>query len=622
VYCKDSKCSVGCVDAPFNSGQCLVGGVGASAKTFTCLSSSSTTVSTPGCDRCQVSYHSDSTCRISDPFSRSIVDVPMGLCQVESLTSSWIVFGNSTNAAISYCSDMNCEQCKPIRTVSPNECFSNGGSNLRVKCGRECLNNEKGLFPVLEIIDLKTPLIVSAFPVVTFTDTELENMPFDFKATYFSSSACSSTDSQSTVIAQQRFCQQSGGRSYQVFCDELSANGTVIFYSDQLCALDANKVFFADGQCLASSSTNDIDASGVAWQCLTTKNTQIAPPVAGRCAVSFFELEDCKGNDRSIVNVVSGICQVDGERSWMILSNETDATAVIAWCDDSMCQQCPMTTNIARDQCIGSNGEGPSGPGSRGVRAVCGNNMPPPNIQAVTPTLPALPQSPTSKPLQTNDPYAVRPRRPSSPPSPAPVLRGGPAVDPYAVRPRRPSSSPSPAPVLPSVSPKPPTLLGNVDKKIDPYNVIPKRRPSSTPSSSSAPTLMPSPSLIPSAPNVGQPPKSIVDPYVMKPNVVGQPKSIVDPYVMKPNIVGQPKSIVDPYVMKPNVGQPKSIVDPYIMKPIVDRKTVEQYMMPRYDDTSFMLHQGYNFNTDDYYGFDYPSYGLPYQQQRSERMYY
>jgi hypothetical protein len=123
-------------------------------------------------------------------------------------------------------------------------------------------------------------------------------------------------------------------------------------------------------------------------------------------------------------------------------------------------------------------------------------------------------------------------------------------------------------------------------------------------------------------PNVVGQPKSIVDPYVMKPNVVGQPKSIVDPYVMKPNVVGQPKSIVDPYVMKPNVGLPKSSVDPYVMKPIVDRKPVEQYMMPRYDDTSFMLHQGYNFNTDDYYGFDYPSYGLPHQQQRSERMYY
>ena len=289
VYCKDSKCSMGCVDAPFLSGQCLVGGsVGASAQSFTCLPSSSTIVDEPGCDRCQITYHSDSVCRVSDPFSRSIVDIPMGLCQVDSPTSSWIVFGNTSDAQISWCTDSNCASCKPTRSVSRNECFSNGeGSNLRISCGNSCTN-----IPVIEIID---PVLVGAFPLVQFTDSELEEMPFDFKATYFSSGACSSTDTQSTLIAQQNFCQQSGGRSYQVFCDESLNNGTVIFYSDQLCALDANMVFFANGQCLASdSNNNDIAATGVSWQCLSTKNTQIAPPTFGRCAVSSSSLKIAK----------------------------------------------------------------------------------------------------------------------------------------------------------------------------------------------------------------------------------------------------------------------------------------------------------------------------------------
>jgi hypothetical protein len=593
VYCEDSQCSVGCVDAPFLSGQCLVGSFGASAQSFTCLSTSSTIVAEPGCDRCQVSYHADKACRLGLSLSRSIVDVPLGLCQVDSPTTSWLVTGNETHSNIAFCSDANCGTCD-TRIVTSNECFLNGNSNLRIQCGKECTDSsDEKTFPSLEL-----PILGSFPPSLSFTDLELERMPFDFKATFFSSGTCSSTDSQSTIIAQQNFCQQSGGKSYQVFCDDnLNLNnGTVIFYSDQLCSLDANKVFFENGQCLASASSNDIGATGIAWQCLKTKNTKVAPPTNGRCAVSFFELDGCKGNDRSIVDVVSGICQVDGERSWMIMRNDTDSTAVIAWCDDSMCSQCPLTSVIARDQCIGSNGDGPSGPGSRGVRAICSSNSLPP--LTVTPTLLPKPTT-TSKPL--TDPYAIRPpRRPTSSPSPAPVVRG-PVIDPYAVRPppRRPSMSPSAAPIV-----RGPVVVdpykGLFENKlvVDPYNMIPRRKPSM----SSSPVVMPS--IMPAVPtiNVAQPrpvdqyavrptrrpsmspsPAPVVrgpvtDPYAVRPPprrpstspsaapILSQPRP-VDPYNTKPVNVAQPRP-VDPYNTKPvNVAQPRP-VDPYNTKPV------------------------------------------------------
>jgi hypothetical protein len=449
----------------------------------------------------------------------------------------------------------------------------------------------KRLFPRLSFLFLVLSHLHS--PLQTWS---LERMPFDFKATFFSSGTCSSTDTQSTIIAQQNFCQQSGGKSYEVFCDDTLNNGTVIFYSDQLCSLDANKVFFENGQCLASASSNDIGATGITWQCLKTKNTKVAPPTNGRCAVSFFELDGCKGNDRSIVDVVSGICQVDGERSWMIMRNDTDSTAVIAWCDDSMCSQCPLTSVIARDQCIGSNGDGPSGPGSRGVRAICSSNSLPP--LTVTPTLLPKPTT-TSKPL--TDPYAIRPpRHPTSSPSPAPVVRG-PVIDPYAVRPppRRPSMSPSAAPIV-----RGPVVVdpykGLFENKlvVDPYNMIPRRKPSM----SSSPVVMPS--IMPAVPtiNVAQPrpvdqyavrptrrpsmspsPAPVVrgpvtDPYAVRPPprrpstspsaapILSQPRP-VDPYNTKPVNVAQPRP-VDPYNTKPvNVAQPRP-VDPYNTKPV------------------------------------------------------
>jgi hypothetical protein len=263
--------------------------------------------------------------------------------------------------------------------------------------------------------------------------------PLDFAASFYSLPGCSGAES--SILAQQTFCQRgvsptSGG--YSVTCNSTEA-GVVRFFapSDPACAGTPQlSRSFLSGECLVGEGASP----SLRFTCLPTANTPAPPLDCNRCSLTSYEFVGCAGPDRAVVNVPANTCHpgVGGSGSFLIIpSNANNGDAIVSFCTDASCGNCPIRTPFNSGQCRETSPD----TGSRSITAKCGvcvSPSPTPSSTATATATATATSTRSAAPSPTSTSTATATSTRSAAPSPSSTAT--------STRSAAPSPSPSPSP--------------------------------------------------------------------------------------------------------------------------------------------------------------------------------
>ncbi len=210
----------------------------------------------------------------------------------------------------------------------------------------------------------------AALPAVELS--ALVSHPSDFRVTWFWEPGCTIAPTFpgpgdfTGVVAAVGFCQavpRSTDSGYVVQCatDASGARlprGTFSVCQDfPLCRNCSSVTPFVDEACVGAGGEKAAQAAfgsaSAQFQCLNPLLPSALPP-PGRALISWYELEACGGNDRSLVDVRLGACNrvpLGADGGYKVECAADGSVGLYSVCD-STCGKCSVATPFATDQCM------------------------------------------------------------------------------------------------------------------------------------------------------------------------------------------------------------------------------------------------------------------------------